>query len=170
MNAYYYEGFKPEIFSNVWAFFAIAMFIAMVALGVMQYYMTPKLGIRRRYNERMFAFVASIGAIIFGVLLFVESSDGIIQMFDNKLLAGESPLWSVIWAPISILGAAIVFFGVLYGLAVWASWTREGYLLSKRRGILRERKEETEAKKAEVVERKPGKNPEMRFKYSNLNI
>lgn len=149
MNAYYHE-FQINLFGNAWFYVAIALFIGAALLGVFQRYLTSDLKIKGRYNNNLFTLFATIGAIVFGLLVFFESSDGIIQWFDNGLGLYESPVLSLFSAPFAIILATLFFFAMLYGVAVFASWTREGYLCAKRREKLHERAERKAARKEAI--------------------
>lgn len=160
MNQYYHEFVLGW---NWWMLEAFIMVVFMVFLGIKQYYMTSDLKIRGRYNEKLFALVATVGAIIFGLMVFFESADGVIQYFDNHLSAGESAVWSLIFAPFAIIFASLLFFLALYGIAVLASWAREGYLCSKRREIIRERKNRAKIaeEKGRIIEANFRRNQEV---------
>ncbi len=155
MSRYYHEF---TVGWNWWMLAASIMVGLMVVLGVMQHYMTSDLKIKGRYNEKLFAFAATVFAIIFGLMVFIESYDGTVQWFDNRLSKGESGILSFGFAGFAIIGASLIFFALLYGIAVLTSWTREGYLCEKRKKIIRERKNEnTRSEIARAAEKRDAK-------------
>lgn len=146
MNPYYHEF---SVGFNWWMVVGAIMVIVAIIAGVMQSYLTAGLKIKRRYNERLFALISTFGAIVFGIMLFFESGDGILQWLDNHLSLHESGALSLFFFGPALVGVAIFFFSILYGVANFASWTKEGFLCAKRREIIREEKEEEREKQAE---------------------
>lgn len=121
MNAYYHEF---QVGFNCWMVIAPLLVVVAIVVGFAQTYLkkVPKgYKLRFRYNENMFLFVAVLSAVIFGVLLFLESSDGIVQYFDNHLGQYESPVWSLFLAPFAMLFASALFGVVVFFAGIGAS-------------------------------------------------
>ncbi|MCL1840105.1 hypothetical protein FWF89_03915 [Candidatus Saccharibacteria bacterium] len=106
----YYHAFVPGW--NWWYLFAPLSILATVLLA----WGIPTLRggrIRRTrlaINALLFMTIAS--AVGFSVLLFVESSNGIVQVFDNQLVGYESPVWSLIFAGVAVVALGAIHFGV----------------------------------------------------------
>ena len=125
-----------------WCMFeALIMIIFEIFLGVRQRYMTSNLETKGRYNNNLFALVATVGTIIFGLMVFFNVNE-------------ETAFWPVVLNSFAIVVISLAFFLALYGIAVLASWAHEGYLCNKRREIIRERKNRAKIAKDEgkVVE------------------
>lgn len=135
MNAYYHEF---SISFNWWMVFAIGMLVFSILVGIFQTKVVRKTvakkdGIKTRYyhkyhyierfNDNIFIILGVLSGIIFMVMLFVESADGIIQFFDNSLGKFDSPVWSLIETGVSvpivstIFGIIITFVGAFANIA-----------------------------------------------------
>ena len=116
---------------NVWEII-LPLFAVMVAVfGWVQYGLSEG-RINRRFKDTLFGVVAVFGAVIALMLLFSESIHGVIQFFDDRMVAGENPENGSIRAVVTIFGAATLYGFILYGLGVFAGRVRLATLRVKR--------------------------------------
>ena len=146
MNNSLYHEFS--IGFNWWMVVLAVALVVMVVVGLSQVVLSKNLKLRWRFNNRLIIFISSIFSIIFTVLLFVESSAGIIQVLDNNLAANDSPAWSILLMPGAIIVAGGICFALLYFVGETAAFYREGFLRHKVREIIKNER----AKKAEMID------------------
>lgn len=124
MNAYYHEfavGF------NFWMVFFIVVVILMAVLGTKQYRRLRR-QVVEQFSKKKLMVVAAVLALIFGCMLVVESRDGIVQHLDNGLAANESPLISVLGAPLVVAFAVLIAWSVFYLTGLVAGLAKAGWL------------------------------------------
>lgn len=104
MSRYYHDFY---IGFNIWMAVAplFIMFAAFVGLKT----------VNNKNWEKVMNYFSKPAAALFGILLFVESRDGIIQYFDNGLSEGESGVISLFLLIPAIVGASILFLLALEG-------------------------------------------------------
>lgn len=111
MNSYYHEII---ISFNWWMVIMPAFLILSIFIGKKGAVLTRKGAVRYTFNERFAKIIASISGVVFFILLLVESTNGIIQWFDNSLTNQDSPAWSVILAPGAIAIIALLYGGIVF--------------------------------------------------------
>ena len=136
MNSYYHEF---QIGFNWWFVVAPLLAVVMVAIGLSIFHMDERtLKIRRSYNDRLFVVLATLFAVVVMVLIFAESSDGIVQWFDNGLGKNESPVWSIVMMPFPVICLSGLYWMLLIVLGKLGAYIKCGYLHEKRQEILAE--------------------------------
>ncbi|MDO4611339.1 MAG: hypothetical protein Q4B34_00525 [Candidatus Saccharibacteria bacterium] len=110
MSSFYHE-FVPGF--NTWYVVAPLLLVAAAIVG----------GVTLRRVNTSFqtglALGLSIGASVYITDQVCEQSfNGILQLFDNCLAAGESGVWSVLFASVAIVFFAFLF-GVMFFLSFW---------------------------------------------------
>lgn len=149
MNAYFNELTTPGF--NAWYIAAVVFVLIMVLLGVKRYRLTsnhrnPKIKVKKRLNdERFVGAIAGIFAVIIMIMIVNESYNWIIQWNDNNLGLNESPVWSLIFAPVEVAVLGFFYWGILLLAFNISSWARHGYLWQKKQDLLQE-EEQRQAK------------------------
>lgn len=124
MNAYYHEfavGF------NFWMIFAVVAVVLMAMLGTKQYRRLRR-QVVQQFPEKKLMVVAAVLAILFGLMLTIESSAGIIQHLDNGLASNESPLMSVLGLPLVVFFAAVTAGAIFFLVGYIAGLAKAGWL------------------------------------------
>lgn len=127
MNSYYHEV-VPNF--NYWYIVLPVMTIIMVIIGFKNsYYLKNGEVYTKRFRDRLASRVACLATIIITLMILLESHSGVLQILDNQLSNGDSPLWSLIF-----FGPAFVFIGVavyafLYLVYSVAGWLKLGILV-----------------------------------------
>lgn len=142
MNAYYHSF---EIGFNFWMVFVFVALLVMGALGAFTYKWAKPEPVRV-VSDRVVKRLVAVLSVIFCILLFVESMDGIIQALDNHLDAHISAAWSIIVFPFAMIFIIVVFAALLYVVYYAASLIKLGRLYEQMR-VQRERREYREAKR-----------------------
>lgn len=129
----------------MWMVYVVLALAVMVALGLFKYGWGQSSPVNR-FSDRLIQKVAVGGAVIFGILLIKESTNGIIQALDNHLDETVSAAWSVIVFPFVILFVVAMFALLLYAVYYITSLARLGWLYEQLRAQ-KERKRAREAKR-----------------------
>ena len=127
-NNEYYHAFQVGF--NWWMIVMAIAIAVMIFLGKEQYEERGS-RIRRIYGEKLLSIVAAVWAVVWTVMVAIESISGVIQLFDNSL-AGDSPVYSVLFAPIAIGMAGLLFWLILLYIGKIAGWAYLGYLKERR--------------------------------------
>ncbi len=106
MNAYYHE-FLPGF--NYWY---IGLPVALLLIAFLAYH-----GVGLKHGKIKTSFFGKLGVALmllstaaFPLALIFESGAGIVQVFDNRLRANDSPVYSLFFAGLAIAFLAIVYF------------------------------------------------------------
>lgn len=124
MNTFFH-AFAPGF--NWWYVVAPFGLLVMILVGTRQYKIVGD-RVRQVFNKNLFCMIAVVFVLIFMVMVYAESSFGIIQSFDNNLLPGESPIWSVIMMPMAIIAMGMFYGAILYAAGTIAGWAKCGQL------------------------------------------
>jgi hypothetical protein len=111
----YYHEVKLISF-NWWLIVFIVTVVIMIVLGRKQYIMKKMKGryrILKVIDDRIFSTLTFVSTFLFGILFITESGRGFLQLFDNSLAPGESPVYSVVMAAI-----IYPFILLIYGFVV----------------------------------------------------
>lgn len=92
----------------MWALVIPLAFVAMALAGYFGAAMKHGRAKRLR-DSRFYEILSFSAALVFGILLIVESHDGLIQLCDNFLSPGDSAVWSLVMAPLIALAASVIF-------------------------------------------------------------
>lgn len=138
MSSYYHQ-FTPGW--NWYYLFAGVSLLLAVLLGIRQVKFDQKrlklAYVRDDVSDPVMGVLSVIDAVIFGIMLWVESEHGILQWLDNGLTAKDSPAWSVL-----LFGPAVIAAAFMYGALVFYAnrWTRHGRISHYRRQIAKARR------------------------------
>ena len=119
MDGYTHE---VELSFNFWFLWMVVAVIIAIYVGTQKYYLGRDLRIRARKNDMFVPFAAIAGGVL-GVLLFIESYDGLVQIALNGMSEPESAFNADIAAT-----AQILVFALCFGLGIWVI---EGLVSSK---------------------------------------
>ena len=137
MNIYQHE---IQITFNAWQVMAPMALVVAAIIGWNQFWLSPKLRLRRLYSDGILKLAALFAGGMFAILLAGESWRGILQVLDNVFGTNEG-LWalmSLVLTPIVIGGASGLFTVVVYYTAKLMAWCRKGSLEEKRNRKLRQ--------------------------------
>ena len=87
--------------------------------------------IRRVRHKKLVDYTSAMFAIVVAALVLIESADGIVQLLDNRTVAGESPIWNVGAVPFVALFVGFFYWGVLVGIGRLFSLAKAGRLLER---------------------------------------
>lgn len=107
MNAFNQINVKTT-FNNHWVIVALTLIAIAVIIGANQYRIRKR-KIAKFYGDGPYLALGIASAITIGCMLFVESHAGIIQLLDNLLRFGESPILSIILTPFAAAALGIAF-------------------------------------------------------------
>ena len=124
MNSYYHG---LEVGFNFWMVFVGVMIGVMIVMGLKQYRRSRRQAVQV-FDDRLFALVAVVAAIVLAIWLIVESGDGIIQWLDNGISADAYAWQSVIGMPFMAVCAASIFAVVLYAIGWTVGLAKLGHL------------------------------------------
>lgn len=121
MNNYYHEF---HIGFNWWFIIVPLMFVASILFATLLYSLKARrrdgrLRVRQNYKQVTQLFVAVPFTLLSVWMIASESWSGIVQIFDNRLAANDSPAWSIILAAGAIGFVACVLFGLYYEAAFY---------------------------------------------------
>ena len=117
---------------NHWALVALAFIAIAVVIGASQYCIRGHRLIKR-FGDEPYLLMGIAGAITIGVMMFVESHAGIIQLLDNLLTRNESPILSVILMPFVAMMLGIGFGTITAIIGDLAASFRKRSLINKLR-------------------------------------
>lgn len=116
----YYHAFKPGF--NWWYIAAPMMFVLCVLFATLFYQLRirrrdARLRMKQNYKQLAQLVVAVPCTIIVTWMMTVESWNGFVQFFDNRLAKNDSPVWSLILAAFAIVVIMAILFGLYYEVA-----------------------------------------------------
>ena len=126
--SYYHEitvGFN-------WWFVLAPLFVVLEAVIGWRSFALRGGEIRRVKHQKLVDYTSAMFAVIVAALVLIESADGIVQWFDNRTVAGESPVWNVGAVPFVALFVGLIYWGVLVGVGRLFSLAKAGRLLEER--------------------------------------
>lgn len=113
MGNEYYHAFAVGF---NWWYVALPVFMVWNFLIGTRYYRIYKRRICPKFKKKWrkpFRWLnAGVATIVVIIMAFVESSNGLIQMFDNHLTAYDSPAWSLILAGFAMGAFALLVYGL----------------------------------------------------------
>jgi len=112
MNPYYHSF---SISFSWWMIIGVLSMAFIAFCGWKFYYVNAKNEVRE-LNPKVFRILMGLMTGVFTVFLAVESHRGILQMLRNQLSASDSVFWADIMLGFAILAAAVIMYGVLYGV------------------------------------------------------
>ena len=118
------DGYTHEVglSFNFWFLWVVVAVVIAIYVGSQKYFLGRDLRIRARKSDMFVPFAAIAGGVL-GVLLFIESYDGLVQIALNGMEAPES----VFNADMTAV-AEILVFALCFGFMIWVI---EGLVSSK---------------------------------------
>ena len=109
----YYHEFSVGF--NLWMLWIPVSIYGMFVLGHNKYRYDWRreertLKIVKEYGNKLEYLVMGFATFVLALLLLVESAHGIVQFFDNRLVPGESPMWSIILSAFTIVAICFIYW------------------------------------------------------------
>lgn len=127
----YYHAFVPGF--NWWYIVAPVMVLVVGYVGTKRFRLTRSLKIKVVFNDRLLVLLSVLASVVFGIMLVIESMDGIIQLCDNALTKQDSPAWTLFTAPFVLVMAVFSYGSITYFVGRFMSYEKYSYLCRIRR-------------------------------------